>query len=132
VCLSKLRHVRVGHWRPYESLSELWIVRLSLTGRRAISRTKLCTVLLGLYPGFGMHHSSDKHLACGDGTNLDYCDVMVVTVDYNMAITTLGSLYAALSCRPTPVQYGRRANSGGTDALLGPHVHQEQALGPSS
>jgi hypothetical protein len=92
VCLSKLRHVRVGRWMPYKSLSELWTTRLSLTRRRAITRTKLRIVLLGLYPSFDMHHGSDKHLACGDRTNLDCCDVMAVAVDYDMAITTLGSL----------------------------------------
>jgi hypothetical protein len=117
----------------YESLFELWITCLSLIGRRAIARTTLHTILLGLYLGFGMHHCSDKHLACGDGMNLGCCEVMVVIVDYGMTIITLDSLYFLLSHRPTPpvivfVLYGRRAYSRDTCALSGPHLHWEWAL----
>jgi hypothetical protein len=66
-------------------------------------------------------------------TNVDYCEVMATTVDYDMAITTLDNLYYVLSCRPTPpnvlsVQYGCHADSGGIEAFLGPHVHQEWVL----
>jgi hypothetical protein len=58
-----------------------------------------------------MYHGFDKHLSCGDGTNLDCCEVMAITVDYDMIIITLGNLYFMLSCQPTPpdalfVQYG--------------------------
>jgi hypothetical protein len=45
-------------------------VHLSLTGRRAIALTSSCIILLDLYLGHGMHYSSDKHLAYGDGMNL--------------------------------------------------------------
>jgi hypothetical protein len=96
---------------PYESMSKLWIARLSLTGRHVIVRTKPHTILFGLYPGRGMHHGSDKHLAYDDGMNLGCCEVMAITVDYRMAIITPNNLYFMLSCRPTPpdalpVQYG--------------------------
>jgi hypothetical protein len=60
--------------------------------RRTIARTKPCTVLLDLYPGFGMHHGSDINLACGDRTNLDCYEVMATNVDYNITITTLDNL----------------------------------------
>jgi hypothetical protein len=72
VCQSKLPHVSASCWRPYESLSEIWIVPLSLTGRCTIAWTKLRIILLGLYMGFGMHHGSDKHLSCDNGTNLAF------------------------------------------------------------
>jgi hypothetical protein len=39
------------------------------------------SVLLGLYPRCGMHHSFGKHLACDDGMNLDCCEVMTITSD---------------------------------------------------
>jgi hypothetical protein len=66
-----------------------------------------------------MHYSSDNHLACGDGTILDRCEVMANTGDFDMAIITLDSHYFVLSCHPTPpdvlsVAYGRRVNSRGT------------------
>jgi hypothetical protein len=47
-----------------------------------------------------MHHGSDKHLACGDGMHQDCYEVMVITIDYGMAIITLHNLYSVLSCRP--------------------------------
>jgi hypothetical protein len=111
VCLTKLHHVCVICWMLYESLSKLWIAPLSLTRRCAIAHTKLCIIVFGLYLSFGMHHGSDKHLACGDGTNLNGCEVMAITVDYDMTIITLESLYSVLSCRHTTpdalfVQYG--------------------------
>jgi hypothetical protein len=83
---------------PYESLSLPWCARLSLIGRHDIAWTKLCTVLLDLYPGCGMHPSSDKHLACGDGMNLDCCEVTDITGDYGMTIITLDNIYYVLSC----------------------------------
>jgi hypothetical protein len=97
-------------------------------------------ILLGLYPSCGMHHSFSKHLACGDGTNQDYCEVMTITSDYGMAFITLDSLYSVLSCRPTlpdvlSVLYGQCVDSSGANALPGPYLHQERlrgALGPSS
>jgi hypothetical protein len=85
-------------------MSELWTMNLSLTGRRAIAWTKLRNVLLGLYPGFGTRHGSDKHLAYGNETNLDCCELMAIIVDYNMAIITLDSLYSGLSCQSTPIE----------------------------
>jgi hypothetical protein len=45
-----------------------------------------------------MHPSSDKHLACGDGMNLDYCEVTDITGDYGMTIITLDNIYYVLSC----------------------------------
>jgi hypothetical protein len=78
------------------------------------SHTNLC-VSFGtracLYTGFGVHHGSDNHLAYGNGTNLDYCEVMATTVDYDMTIITLDNIYSVLSCHATPpdalhVQYG--------------------------
>jgi hypothetical protein len=103
--------VHVGCWMPYESLSEPWTTHLSLTERCAITQAKAHITLFCLYPGFGMHHSPDKHLACGDGTNLDCSEVMAIIVDYGMTIITLDSLYSMLSYRPTPpdalsMQYG--------------------------
>jgi hypothetical protein len=96
---------------PYESLSEPWTARLSLTGRHTIAWTKPCTILLGRYPRCGMHHGSDKHLAYDDMMNLDCCEVMAITIDYGMTNITLDNLYFVLSCRPTPpnalsMQYG--------------------------
>jgi hypothetical protein len=85
-------------------MSELWTVNISLTGRRAIAWTKLRNILLGLYPGFGTRHGSDKHLACGNATNLDCCELMAIIVDYNMAIITLDCLYSGLSCQSTPIE----------------------------
>jgi hypothetical protein len=49
-----------------------------------------------------MHHDSNKHLASDDETNIDCCEVIVIIVDYDMAIITLQSLYIVLSCRLTP------------------------------
>jgi hypothetical protein len=45
-----------------------------------------------------MHPSSDKHLACGDGMNLDCCEVTDITGDYGMTIITLDNIYYVLSC----------------------------------
>jgi hypothetical protein len=73
VCQSKLHHVCVSRWVLYKSLSEPWTVHLSLTGRHATTRTNPHTVLLGLYPGCGMHCISDKYLACSDMMNLIDC-----------------------------------------------------------
>jgi hypothetical protein len=58
-----------------------------------------------------MHHSPDKYLTCGDGMNLDCCEVTTITSDYSMAIITMYILYSVLSCRSTPpeamsVMYG--------------------------
>jgi hypothetical protein len=89
--------VRVGRWVPYESLFEPRCMRLSLTRRRVISLTNLRTVLLGLYPGRGMHHSSDKHLVCGNGMNLHCCEGTTATGDFSMAIMTLDNHYSMLS-----------------------------------
>jgi hypothetical protein len=76
-----LCHMRTNHWVSYESLSGPWTVCLSLIGRCAIAQTKSCTVLLGLYVGYGMHYSSDKHHVCNDGMNLDCGKVTVITSD---------------------------------------------------
>jgi hypothetical protein len=75
---------------------------MSLTRRHVIAQTNACNILLGPYPGYAMHHSSDKHLACSDGMNLDYCEVMAITGDFNMAIITLDTHYFVLSCHPAP------------------------------
>jgi hypothetical protein len=77
-------------------------MRLSLTERCTISRTKAHIVLFGLYLRFGMHHGPNKHVACGDGMNLDYSEVMAITVDYDMTIITLDIIYSVLFCRPIP------------------------------
>jgi hypothetical protein len=45
-----------------------------------------------------MHHSFDKHLACGDGTNLEFCEVTAITGDFGVIIITLDSHYSVLSC----------------------------------
>jgi hypothetical protein len=129
---SLLCHVLTGCWVSYKSLSKPWTAHLSLTGRCAITWTKSHTILLDLYPGCGMHHGSDKHLAYGDGTNIDSCKVMTITVDYGMAIIALNRLYSMLSYQPTPtnalfILYGRHANSRGTSALHAPYLHQEWA-----
>jgi hypothetical protein len=50
-----------------------------------------------------MHHGSNKHLASDDEPNLDCCEVIVIIVDYDMAIITLPSIYIVLSCRLTPL-----------------------------
>jgi hypothetical protein len=97
-CQSQLCHVHASRWVPYESLYKPWRVRLSLSGRCTIARTNLHTTLLCLYPGHGMHYSSDKHLACGDGTNLDFCEVTAITSDFDVIIITLDSHYSVLSC----------------------------------
>jgi hypothetical protein len=57
---------------------------------------------------------------------------MATIGDYDMAIITSGKLYFMLSCRLTPrdalsMQYRRRASTGGTEGLCGPHLHQEWA-----
>jgi hypothetical protein len=75
---------------------------LSLTEICIISWKKLHTILHHLYPGFGMHHGSKKHLAYSDGTDLDCCEVMPITIDYGMTIITLDNIYSVLSYRPTP------------------------------
>jgi hypothetical protein len=49
-----------------------------------------------------MHCSFDKHLASGDRTNLDYCEVKAITSDYDMTIIALDSFYSVLSCRLAP------------------------------
>jgi hypothetical protein len=49
-----------------------------------------------------MYHNADKNLACGDGSNLDCCEVMAIIGDFDMAIITLESHYFVLSCQPTP------------------------------
>jgi hypothetical protein len=79
-----------------------------------------------------MHYCSDKHLACGDGTNLVCCEVMTITVDYGLTIITLESHYFMLSCWHTPpdslsMQYGRRDDSGGIDIFPGPYLFPEWA-----
>jgi hypothetical protein len=119
-----------SHWVSYESLYEPWCSCLSLIGRSAIARTNTGVVLLGLYPGCGIYRSSNKHLACGDETNLDCCEVMAIAGDYDMAIITLDSLYSVLSCWPIPtdflsMSYGRRADSRGTCTLVGPCLIKE-------
>jgi hypothetical protein len=116
----------------YEYLFESWCVRLSLTVRHAIAQAKPHTILLCLYMGCCMHHSLDKHLACGDGMKLDCYGVIAITGDYNIVIITLDNLYYVLSCQSTPpkvpsVLYERRVNSGGTNALPGTYLHQEWA-----
>jgi hypothetical protein len=45
---------------------------------------------------------ANKHLACWDGMNKDYCEVMATIVDYSMAIITLHNLYTMWSYWPTP------------------------------
>jgi hypothetical protein len=77
-------------------------VQLSLTRIHTIARIKLYIILPSLYLRCGMHHGSNKHLASDDETNLDCCEVIVIIVDYDMAIITLQSLYIVLSCRLTP------------------------------
>jgi hypothetical protein len=100
VCYSKLCHMRIGHWMMYESLSEPWTTCMSLAGRHAFAWTKLCTVLPGLYPGCGMHRSSNKHLACSNGTNLDCCKMMTITGDYDMNIITLATFTSCCLVSP--------------------------------
>jgi hypothetical protein len=128
-CKSNLHHVRV-------SLTGCRMnICLSLglrTKRHTIARRNPRIVLLGLYPGCGMHHASNKHLAYGDGMTLDYCEVMTITGDYDMTIITMDNLYSELSYRPTPpdalfVLYGQRADTGGTYALPRSYLHQEWA-----
>jgi hypothetical protein len=64
--------------------------------------------------------------------HLDYCEATSNIGDYGIAIITLNRLYFMMSYRLTPpnslsMLYGRCAGSGGTEALLGPHLCQEQA-----
>jgi hypothetical protein len=129
-CQSKLGDVGADRWAPYEPLSESWCTHLSLTRRRAIARTMLHTVLLdweaSYHPESGMHRNSDKNLACGDGMNLDYDEVMASTGDSDIAIITLGSYYSMLSCQPAPPDAlstlcGRCADSWGLGISPGPH-----------
>jgi hypothetical protein len=87
--------------RRHVCLSKLLTARLSLTGRRTIARTKSCIILFGLYPSYGMHHGSDKHLTCGDETNLDCCNMMTTTIDYDMTIITLDNF--TLRCLVGPL-----------------------------
>jgi hypothetical protein len=91
-----------GRWVLYESLSEPWCVCLSLTWRCTIALRNSCAILLGLYPGCGMHHSSDKHLTYIDGRDLDCCEVTAITSDFNMTTITLDNHYYVLSCQPAP------------------------------
>jgi hypothetical protein len=49
-----------------------------------------------------MYHSSDKHLACGDGMDLDCFKVTTITGDFNMTIITLDNHYSVLSCQSAP------------------------------
>jgi hypothetical protein len=48
-----------------------------------------------------MHHGSDKHLTCGDETNLDCCNMMTTTIDYDMTIITLDNF--TLRCLVGPL-----------------------------
>jgi hypothetical protein len=41
-------------------------------------------------------------LACGEGTRLDCCDVILATRELGMTIIKLGRLYFVLSCRLAP------------------------------
>jgi hypothetical protein len=54
---SKIGHMYVGHWSPYESLSEPWCMRMSLIGSHAIVWTMLCTVLLDQEADYYMGNS---------------------------------------------------------------------------
>jgi hypothetical protein len=44
----------------------------------------------------------NRNLFCGEGTSLDYCDVISTTSDHNMANIVLGRLYVVLSYRLPP------------------------------
>jgi hypothetical protein len=105
---------------------------MSMTGRHAIAQTNPCTILLGLYLGSGMHRTSDKHLACSDGMNLDYCKLTAITGYYGMTIITLDNLYFMLSYKPTPpnalsMSCERHADSSGTSSFFGPRLIQKWA-----
>jgi hypothetical protein len=63
-----------------------WAASPSLTGLHAIDWVIACSLIC------------NKNLDCGEGTRLDYCDVIATTSDYDMAIITLGRLYIMLSC----------------------------------
>jgi hypothetical protein len=81
----------------------------------------------------GCYSSSDLHLACGNETNLDCCEVTANTSDYGMAIITPDNFYSVLSCRPTPPEalsmlYGQCVHRWGTDTLPRPYLHQKWAL----
>jgi hypothetical protein len=41
----------------------------------------------------------NQNLACGEGTRLDYCDVIFAVDELDMTIITLGRLYFMLSCQ---------------------------------
>jgi hypothetical protein len=96
--------VHAGHWVSYESLSEPWCTRLSLTRRCAIAQTMLYTILLDrvadLYLGCDMHYNSNKNLACGNMMNLDYYEVMAITGDFIMSIISLSCHYSMFSVTP--------------------------------
>jgi hypothetical protein len=104
----------------YKYVSELWIVHMSLTGRRAIARTKPHNVLLDLYLGFDMHHGSEM--------NLDCCEVMTTTVNYDMIIIILDNIYFMLSCQSIPPKtlillsgHAKRARHSSVSVLHRPH-----------
>jgi hypothetical protein len=59
-------------------------------------------------------HIYNRNLVCGDGTSLDYCNVISITGELDMTIITLGRLYFVLFCRLAPtnvaaVRHGQRA-----------------------
>jgi hypothetical protein len=88
-------------------------------------RVNLCSRVLeldleaGICPGRGLHWycmtglcttnwviacslNYKRNLACGEGTRLDYCDVISAARELGMAIITLGELYFVFSCRVAP------------------------------
>jgi hypothetical protein len=67
-------------------------VSLLSGSNNTIAQINPCIVLLGLYSGSGMHHSFDKHLACGGRMNLNCCKVTAITGDYDMTIITMDNL----------------------------------------
>jgi hypothetical protein len=55
----------------------------------------------------------NRNLACGEGTGLDYCNVIFVAGELGMDIIMLGRIYFMLSCwlaptNVTPMQHKRR------------------------
>jgi hypothetical protein len=93
-----------------------WVASSSLTRQHAIVWVIACSLI------------GNRNLACSDKASLDCCEVMAITSDYDMGITTLDRLYFMLSyllIAPNALSmlYGRRAGGGDTCALTRPHLH---------
>jgi hypothetical protein len=92
-----------------------WAALARLIELRYINQVIACSLIYNM------------NLACVEGRRLDCCDMIAATRDHDIAIISSGRLYFVLSCPLAPtdtssMQHGRRAGSGATCALVGPHL----------